>query len=79
MLKFLTFTYKELLKSFLGGRTHNQGINAKFFQSVFEQNPTFGWSFVKVLLKCMLPKETEKETEKDKQKDEDGKGARSNH
>jgi len=32
MLKFLTFTYKELLKKFLGGRTQNQGINVNFFK-----------------------------------------------
>ena len=54
LLKFLTFTYKELLKTFLSGRTASSAINVKFFQSAFEQNPSFGWNFVKMLLKCIL-------------------------
>ena len=34
---FLTFTYKQLLKKFLGGRcAQTTGINLKLFQSIFE-------------------------------------------
>ncbi|CDW74667.1 UNKNOWN [Stylonychia lemnae] len=52
--KFLIFTYKELLKTFLSGRTQSNTINVKFFQTAFEQNPTLGWNFVKMLLKCIV-------------------------
>lgn len=34
--KFLIFTYKELLKTFLSGRTQSNTINVKFFQTAFE-------------------------------------------
>ena len=60
--KFLAFTYKELLKNFLGGRMSSAAINVRFFQSVFEQNPGFGWHhLIKVILKCIVSvKETKK-------------------
>ena len=37
-------------------------INVRFFQSVFEQNPGFGWHhLIKVILKCIVSvKETKK-------------------
>lgn len=54
LTKFLVFTYKELLKTFLSGRTSSSAINLKFFQMAFEQNPSLGWNFVKMLLKCIL-------------------------
>lgn len=85
MLKFLSFTYKELLKKFLGGRTQNHGINVQFFQGAFEQNECFGWVFIKILLKCILPKEAKAEKGDDEEMkengdhEEDGKGSRSNH
>lgn len=36
LVKFLAFTYKELLKTFLGGRMQSNAINVRFFQTVFE-------------------------------------------
>lgn len=54
LMKFLAFTYKELLKTYLGGRLNSGAINVRFFQSVFEQNPGFGWGHLfKVLVKCI--------------------------
>ncbi len=53
--KFLAFTYKELLKNFLGGRMSSAAINVRLFQSVFEQNPGFGWQHLfKIILKCII-------------------------
>jgi len=72
---FVTSTYKELLKKFLGGRcASNSSLSQKFFQEVFEQVPVLGWSLFKPLLKCFLGKD--KETEGDSS--DDG-GSRSNH
>lgn len=31
LMKFLAFTYKELLKTFLGGRMQSNAINVRFF------------------------------------------------
>ena len=63
--KFLGFTYKELLKNFLGGRMTSAAINLRFFQSVFEQNPCFGWQhLLKIILKCIV---SVKENKKAKQ------------
>ena len=36
LIKFLVFTYKELLKTFLSGRSNSGAINVKFFQMAFE-------------------------------------------
>lgn len=36
LVKFLAFTYKELLKQYLGGRLHSSVVNVRFFQMVFE-------------------------------------------
>ena len=60
--KFLAFTYKELLKNFLGGRMSSAAVNVRFFQSVFEQNPGFGWHhLIQVILRCIVSvKETYK-------------------
>lgn len=69
--KFLVFTYKELLKTFLSGRTSSNAINIKFFSQAFEQNPTFGWNFVKLLLKCILSLKTSKEAKEKKDSDGD--------
>jgi hypothetical protein len=53
--KFLAFTFKELLKNYLGGRMSSNAINVRLFQSVFEQNPGFGWQhLIKVILKCIV-------------------------
>jgi len=88
LAKFLVFTYKELLKTFLSGRTNSAAVNAKFFQQAFEQNPPFGWSFTKLLLKCILSlkkptaesKGSGDDLRKNSAKDDDeGEGARSNH
>jgi len=54
MNKFIEFTYKELLRTFLSGRNSSGAINVKFFQAAFEQNPGFGWKFTKILLKCIV-------------------------
>jgi hypothetical protein len=90
--KFLVFTFKELLKTYLGGRLNSAAINVRFFQSVFEQNPGFGWGLAKVLIKCIAETKTKEEkkddddeliktADKKKQKkdSEDGEGSRSNH
>ena len=55
LVKFLAFTYKELLKTYLGGRLSGNASNVTFFQSVFEQNPGFGWEhLLKLILKCIV-------------------------
>jgi hypothetical protein len=36
LVKFLSFTIKELLKQYLGGRLHSAVINVRFFQLIFE-------------------------------------------
>jgi hypothetical protein len=36
LTKFLAFTYKELLKTFLAGRMSSNAINVRFFQMAFE-------------------------------------------
>jgi len=79
---FLVFTYKELLKKFLQGRcAQTSGLNPRFFQSVFEQCPSLGWSLVKPILKCFLAKSPSKEEGGDEEmKEEDGvEGSRGNH
>lgn len=71
--EFLTFTYKELLKKFLGGRC--QSIRLAFFQSVFEACPCLGWSIVKSILRCVLTKDASDKADIG----EDETGPRSNH
>lgn len=58
MIKFVCFTYKELLKKFLGGRgTSAHSLNQQFFTTIFEEcNATLGKSLMKPLLKYILPK-----------------------
>eukprot|EP00347_Sterkiella_histriomuscorum_P021443 403333957 len=72
LIKFLVFTYKELLKTFLSGRSNSGAINVKFFQMAFEQNPSLGWNFAKQLLKCILSLKT-----KSSGKDEESKSRKS--
>jgi hypothetical protein len=95
LIKFLAFTYKELLKTYLGGRMSNGAINVRFFQLVFEQNPGFGWKhLLKIILKCIVATKQKEQASKEegsgdilaagkkerkKSQDEDGEGARSNH
>ena len=70
LIKFLAFTYKELLKTFLGGRLNSNAVSIKLFQSVFEQNPAFGWEhLLKVILKCIVS--TKPKGTSDKPADED--------
>lgn len=57
--EFLTFTFKELIKRFLGGRC--QSLKPQLFQQVFESCPCLGWSVSKQILKCFLTKAGEEE------------------
>ena len=55
LIKFLAFTYKELLKTFLGGRMSSNAVSVRFFQQVFEQSPAFAWDhLLKIILKCIV-------------------------
>jgi len=87
----LTFTFKELLKKFLGGRC--ESLKVTLFQQVFEACPALGWSLSKPLLKCFLIKTAEGKAEggkkaakfdfgddedKNQDKDEKDGGSRSN-
>ncbi len=66
LVKFLAFTYKELLKTFLRGRVSSSAISVKFFQTVFEQNPVFGWDhLLGTILKCIASTKAPKKDEKD--------------
>lgn len=67
--EFITFTFKELLKRFLGGRCET--IKLSLFQQVFEACPCLGWALVKHILKCCLLK--------GKGEEGDEEGARGNH
>lgn len=70
LVKFLAFTYKELLKTYLGGRLSGNAINVKFFQSVFEQNPGFGWEhLLKLILKCIVSTKAPAEKKPDQEED----------
>ena len=64
--KFLVFTYKELLKKFLSGRTSSTILSVRFFQAAFEQNPSFGWNFAKLLLKCIAQIKSKEKVEEGK-------------
>lgn len=57
MIKFVAFTYKELLKKFLGGRgTSAHSLNQQFFTRIFEEcNFKLGSSLIKPLLRYLLP------------------------
>lgn len=55
--KFVTFTYKELLKKFLGGRGASAHcLNQQFFQRIFEEcHPKLSLSLMKPILRYLLP------------------------
>ena len=57
LVKFVAFTYKELLMKYLGGRgTTNKCLNPQFFARVFEHcNSSLTKSLIKPLLKYLLP------------------------
>ena len=57
MVKFVCFTYKELLKKFLGGRgTSAHCLNMQFWTQIFEQcSSDLGNSLIKPLLRYLLP------------------------
>ena len=87
---FVISTYKELLKKFLGGRcAPNSGLNARFFQEVFQTVPALGWALLKPLLRCFLGKDSDEPmrkssmTSNESVHQEDTKkaegGSRSNH
>lgn len=74
--EFLGFTFKELLSKFLGGRfPATSGLKQKLFERVFEQCPSIGWSVIKTVLKCFLPK-GKQDSEDASEKEE---GSRGNH
>jgi hypothetical protein len=90
--KFLTFTYKELLKKYLGGRGASAHcLNQQFFQRIFEEcNPKLSLSLMKPLLRYLLPSsagqdkalaESENGSDFTPEKGDKGNksGARSNH
>jgi len=55
--KFVTFTYRELLKKFLGGRgAPAHCLNQQFFQRIFEEcNSSLSQRLIKPLLRYILP------------------------
>jgi hypothetical protein len=57
MLKFVAFTYQELLKKFLGGRgASSHSLNQQFFVKIFEEcDYHLGKSLMKPLLRYLLP------------------------
>ena len=57
LVKFVAFTYKELLTKYLGGRgTNNKCLNPAFFARIFEHcNSSLTKSLIKPLLKYLLP------------------------
>jgi len=55
LLKFVKFTYKELLKSFILQK--NQVLPQKLFTLAFEAIPSLGWLLAKEMLKFTLDKE----------------------
>ena len=83
--EFLVTSYKQMLDKFLGGRVpSSSGLNSHFFQQVFEQCPTLGWSLIKVILRCFLAKSKAKKDDEGANDDkevadkEDQDGSRSN-
>ena len=58
LVKFVCFTYQELLQKFLGGRGSSaHSLNQQFFTTIFEEcNSTLGKSLMKPHLKYILPK-----------------------
>ena len=50
----------------------NSSLKLKLFQTVFEHGPCIGWSVLKIVLKCFLPKTKSEEDSKEE-------GSRSNH
>jgi len=57
LIKFVAFTYQELMKKYLGGRGASAHcLNQQFFLRIFEQsNTALAKSLIKPLLKYLLP------------------------
>ena len=56
LIKFVSFTYLELMKKYLGGRNASNCLNQEFFAKLFEHcDARLAKSFIKPLLKYMLP------------------------
>lgn len=69
---FLSFSLKELLSKFFGGRIPaTSALKQKLFERVFEQCPALGWSVIKTVLKCFLPKAKEAASEGSEKGDKD--------
>jgi len=87
MMKYITFTYKELLKKFLGGRgAPLHALNNQFFSSIFEECPRLAQDLLKPLLNYLLPTaQTPKidpeaaEEKKEESKEEKTEGSRTNN
>lgn len=78
MVKYVCFTYKELLKKFLGGRGVSlHSLNQQFFTRIFEEcNSNLGQSLIRPLLVYILPvKSTDNVESGEEEKTE---GSRSN-
>lgn len=65
MVKFVCFTYKQLLQKFLGGRgTSSHCLNMQFWTQIFEQcSSDLGQSLIKPLLRYLLPNAKSNEIE----------------
>ena len=87
MVKFVSFTYKELLQKFLGGRGASaHSLNQQFFCQIFEEcNSKLGQSLMKPLLRYLLPGTTTDDKLADSEAtdlmpgEKKAGGARSNH
>lgn len=62
MMKFVVFTYVQLLKKFLGGRGASlHSLNQQFFTRIFEEcDAKLGISLMKPLLRYLLPSQKER-------------------
>jgi hypothetical protein len=62
MIKFVVFTYVQLLKKFLGGRGASlHSLNQQFFTRIFEEcDAKLGISLMKPLLRYLLPSQKER-------------------
>lgn len=84
MIKYVGFTYQELLKKFLGGRgASSHSLNQQFFVKIFEEcNSYLGKSLMKPLLRYLLPKGASEEKLADSEvsgHEPEKQGARSQH
>ena len=73
--KLIRSSYKELLKCYLQKRASNT-LTQDFFQTAFNADLEFSYSFFKFLLKCSLPLEKKEENEDEDEESKKVTGAR---